>query len=183
MSLEAFLADPRQLEIIDGEIKEKVMATTAEHGEASKLFFLALHTYGVQHNGDAYVEATFIMPDADESKWVKGSRIPDVLYYADGRLAAYKAGNPHWRDRPFALVPDLVVEVISSTDLALEVERKVEKYLADGVRLIWLVYPDLGRVTVYRAGAAQAQIVRAGETLDGGEVLPGFALALAELFA
>ena len=60
--------------------------------------------------------------------------------------------------------------------------EKVRIYLAAGVRLVWIVDPVAEVVTVYEPDGA-ARLLRPGEALDGGEVLPGFSLALDDLFA
>jgi Uma2 family endonuclease len=58
----------------------------------------------------------------------------------------------------------------------------VQQYLNAGVRLVWVVYPEDRQVVVYRPGEAAATL-GVGDTLDGGDVLPGFSVALAALFA
>ncbi len=80
------------------------------------------------------------------------------------------------------LVPDVVVEVMSPSNTRREMERKLDEYLTAGVRLIWYVYPEEHVVYVY-AGSTTAHRLTATDTLDGGDVLPGFTLRLAELFA
>ena len=80
------------------------------------------------------------------------------------------------------LVPDIVVEVMSQSNTLREMERKLGEYLSAGVRLIWYVYPEERVVDVY-AGTSDARRLTAADLLDGGEVLPGFTLKLAELFA
>ncbi|MDF3042388.1 MAG: hypothetical protein K0Q71_5094, partial [Thermomicrobiales bacterium] len=51
-----------------------------------------------------------------------------------------------------------------------------------GVRLIWLVDPDALTVTVIAAGQA-TNVLHVGDILDGGDVLPGFSVPVAEIFA
>src|SRR4051794_36515597 len=70
---------------------------------------------------------------------------PDVPFVASERLPSDRRG---WLD----LAPDLAVEVVSPNDRFDEVMTKVEKYLAGGVRLIWLVQPLHKRVLIYRPG-------------------------------
>ena len=80
------------------------------------------------------------------------------------------------------LVPDVVVEVMSISNTRREMQRKLGEYLSAGVRLIWYVYPEERVVDVY-AGSPTAHRLTSADTLDGGDVLPGFTLKLAELFA
>jgi Uma2 family endonuclease len=61
---------------------------------------------------------------------------------------------------------------------------KAQRYLAAGVRLVWLIWPKYQQVDVWRPGANQAvQTLNLGESLDGLDVLPGFTYPLARLFA
>ena len=60
-------------------------------------------------------------------------------------------------------------------------DLKAEHYFRAGVELVWVVYPQPGEVYVYESPVAVRVLTRA-DLLDGGKVLPGFQLALAELF-
>jgi Uma2 family endonuclease len=77
--------------------------------------------------------------------------------------------------------PDLAVEILSSSSRWSEVEEKVEDYLAGGARLVWVVEPRERRVVV-RYPDRPPRTVTASDVLDGEDVVPGFALALADLF-
>ena len=84
---------------------------------------------------------------------------------------------------PAGYVPfpsDFAIEVISPTDTSADIERKQRLYESAGVRLVWWVDPAREVVTVYRPGA-NAQVVGVDGSLDGGDVVPGFALNLADL--
>jgi Uma2 family endonuclease len=67
-------------------------------------------------------------------------------------------------------------------DCLVEVQQNVRDYLEAGARLVWVVAPQARSVTVYRADAS-ARLVREPESLDGENVLPGFSMSLADLFA
>ncbi|OFW08369.1 MAG: hypothetical protein A3H27_07695 [Acidobacteria bacterium RIFCSPLOWO2_02_FULL_59_13] len=104
-------------------------------------------------------------------------RAPDVAFVAKHRLP--KEGVP----KKFAeFAPDLAVEVLSPEDTASEILRKVEEYLAAGVALAWVVDPATRTVTVYRS-LRDIQILSADQELDGGTVLPGFRVKIAEIFS
>jgi len=79
------------------------------------------------------------------------------------------------------VAPDLVVEVDSPGDTRREVDAKVAAYLRYGVRLVWVVRPKR-RIVVVSAPGAAPRTLDADATLDGGEVLPGFAYPLARLW-
>jgi Uma2 family endonuclease len=80
------------------------------------------------------------------------------------------------------LVPDLAVEVLSQSNTPGEMARKLGEYFAAGVCLVWLVDADARTVTVHTT-PEQLKVLAETDVLDGGSVLPGFTLALRELFA
>jgi Uma2 family endonuclease len=79
-------------------------------------------------------------------------------------------------------MPALVAEVISPSETAAYVNEKVADYLGGGAQQVWLLYPRTRSVTVFRSDGT-ARIVQAGGMLDGGDLLPGFAADLANIFA
>ena len=121
-----------------------------------------------------YSEGTFVL--VDTPNWVKGSRVPDIMVYNAARIAAYKSENANWRNAPFILVPDLCVEVVSENDKMNEVTDKVEAYLRDGVRLIWVIEPKTRTITIRELGSQQATILYPHDTLTGGAVMPGLSV-------
>lgn len=102
---------------------------------------------------------------------------PDAAFVRTERLPP----RDEWQGY-LKLAPDLVVEVISPDDLAGPLAAKINFYLAADVHLIWLVHPEQRTVTVYMPDR-MARILSADETLDGGDVLPGFSVRVAEFFA
>ena len=105
------------------------------------------------------------------------TRAPDLAFVAKARLP--KDGVP----RKFAdFPPDLAVEVLSPEDTASEIQKKVEEYLSAGVPLVWVVDPANRKVTVYRS-LQDIKILTADQELDGGEVIPGFRIKVADIFA
>lgn len=104
--------------------------------------------------------------------------IPDVGYVQKNRMP-----KPIPKKYLF-FSPDLAVEVISPNDKAPEIRKKVSDYLFYGTRLVWIVYPALKRVDVFDAtNPGQANLVDESGVLDGGSVLPGFTLAVKDIFA
>jgi hypothetical protein len=79
------------------------------------------------------------------------------------------------------VVPDLAVEVISPHDRAEEVLDKVLEYFRADVRLVWVVYPKQRLIFVFEA-PDRVRAISQDDALDGGLVLPGFRLPLANLF-
>ena len=79
------------------------------------------------------------------------------------------------------IVPDLVIEVLRSGNTQAETDRKLGEFFDAGVRLVWLIDPGTRSAQVCLS-PHRSLVVREDQSLDGGEVLPGFSVALAELF-
>jgi Uma2 family endonuclease len=78
------------------------------------------------------------------------------------------------------LAPDLAVEVLSEGNTKPEMARKVREYFDAGVKLVWLIDPRKRTARVFST-IGKSVIVRAHQALEGGPVLPGFVLPLADL--
>ena len=72
--------------------------------------------------------------------------------------------------------------MLSKSNTPAEIKRKLGEYFDAGVRLVWLVDPRKQTVRVHTS-ADQSVLLKEGQSLDGGDVLPGFTLSLQELFA
>jgi Uma2 family endonuclease len=77
--------------------------------------------------------------------------------------------------------PDLAVEVVSPGDTVREVEEKVKEWLEAGARMVWAVRPKLRMITVYRS-LTDVVVLTEKDTLDAGDVVPGFRIAVADVF-
>jgi Uma2 family endonuclease len=85
------------------------------------------------------------------------------------------------REAAWNALPDLAVEIVSPTNLAEEIDNKITDYFQAQVRQVWVVYPDSGRVYVYQS-PTRVTVLERTNTLDGGDVLPGFQLHIAQLY-
>ena len=103
-------------------------------------------------------------------------RVPDVAFVRKERLRNGKLPR-RFQDG----APDLVVEVLSPTDRYRRTARKVREYLAAGAQLVWVIDPDDRSAVVYRADGTDEDYDSDG-VLDGGDLLPGFTLNLAEIW-
>ena len=104
-------------------------------------------------------------------------KLPDVSFIGWSRLPKQRLGR-----RPIpALVPDLVVEVLSDTNTRREMERKLKQYFQAGLRLVWYIDPKTRSARAFTSPTAVTEIDEDG-SLDGGQVLPGFRLSLRGLF-
>jgi Uma2 family endonuclease len=79
------------------------------------------------------------------------------------------------------MVPDLAVEVVSPSNTAFEVQRKIHEYFGAGVSQVWIIYPPQQEVYVF-AATNRIEVLQLSQDLDGGDLLPGFRLPLATLF-
>ena len=162
--------EKRLCELIDGVLVEKVMGFNES--------FVAL-TLG-RHLGtfvDQHDLGVVVGPDGMMRMAPGLVRLPDVAFLAWDRFPGREVTYEPLPD----LVPDLAVEVLSKGNTKKEMDRKLREYFVVGVRLVWFVLPEKRLARVY---TAPGQFTRLGtdQTLDGGAVLPGFALPLHELF-
>jgi len=166
--------DELRLELSDGELI--IMApASAKHGVIAMALGAVLQVF-VKQQQLGYVTAAetgyilFKNPSGRDTV-----RAPDVGFIA---LSQLPDGLPDDGYVPFP--PDLAVEVMSPNDSATETHKKVNEYLRYGTRLVWVVYPETRTVMVFTAQGAHTLDENA--TLDGGDVLPGFSLAIKTLF-
>ena len=103
-------------------------------------------------------------------------RAPDIAFVAKSRVEEVGEFDGFW---PGA--PDLAVEVLSPFDACTIVEQKVGDYLNAGTRAVWVVDPRRRTVTVYRSSSDLTSLTD-GDTLDGGDIVSGFACHVSEIF-
>jgi len=169
---EQILAEPenseRLLELVNGEIIEKM--PTEEHGIIVLNIGGEIRIY-LKTNpiGRVGVEIRHRNPEDDYN-----DRLPDISFTAD-------ITNPVVTKGVVLRFPDLAVEVKSPDVSYRQMREKAEYYLANGVKLVWLVYPEKRIVDVYRADG-EIQILNENDSLDGGEVLPGFSMPVSDIF-
>ncbi|HEY0078181.1 MAG TPA: Uma2 family endonuclease [Pyrinomonadaceae bacterium] len=162
--------DGFRYELIDGELI-KMSPTGVEHSVIMIRLGAFLITYveendlGVVGGGDVGVRLTDYTVIAPDIAFVSKERIP-----AEGIPKAY------WRQ-----TPDLVVEIISPSEVLKESREKAERWLAEGARMVWLVNPRRRNVTVYRPSAEPLSLTE-GDALDGMDVVPGFRCAVSKIF-
>jgi Uma2 family endonuclease len=103
-------------------------------------------------------------------------RAPDVAFLTRDRVPATPPVGF------YDGAPDLVVEILSPSDRASEVLGKVYDWLDAGCRAVWVVEPETKTVTVYRS-RSQIVVLGVADQLSGEDVVPGFNLSVAEVFA
>ncbi|HLY24733.1 MAG TPA: Uma2 family endonuclease [Aggregatilineales bacterium] len=100
--------------------------------------------------------------------------MPDVGFISKARHP--KRPRETW----VPIAPDLAVEVVSPTDRPKDIGDKIANYLAAGT-VAWYFYPEAQEVKVYQPGKP-VKTLTINDTLDGGKVLPGFKVALKDIF-
>jgi Uma2 family endonuclease len=159
-------------ELIDGELTT-MAPSGGEHGRRASIGAWSLEQYVTEHGGVAYgAETGFLLARAPDLL-----RAPDAAYLREPPPAAAGQAMGYLRG-----APDLAVEVISPSDHPAAIAAKVATWLAHGTRMVLVVYPGERRVHVHRPGTAPRELSEPA-VLDGEDVLPGWRLALARLFA
>ena len=80
-------------------------------------------------------------------------------------------------------MPDLAVEVQSPDDYPKEMREKAAYYLANGSRMVWLIFTGKRsrRIEIHRRDQP-VQTLNIDDILDGGDVLPDFKVVVKDLF-
>ena len=106
-------------------------------------------------------------------------RLPDVAFVSINDLPDGKLPN----DRIPTLTPTLAVEILSEANTAAEIRQKLKEYFESGTKLAWIIDPAARTVAVFQRFSNQPGcLLREGNMLDGGSVLPGFLLEVSRLF-
>ncbi|MBA3874623.1 MAG: Uma2 family endonuclease [Anaerolineae bacterium] len=163
----------RQLELVNGEIRE-MAPTGGEHGEITFDFSLMIGNF-VKKNKLGRLTAA----ETGYIFGIKPDGKPDVRAPDIGFVSIERAPEP-FGSKFIPLVPDLVVEVVSPGDEAKETEEKIQFYLDNGVRLIWVMYPSIKSIFVRKID--EAKKLSRNDVLSGEDVLPGFEVKVSEIF-
>ena len=169
--LDVLARSDRICELVDGTLVEKTMATNESMLAAALIIlisrYLDRNNLGVLAGGDGLLK---ILPDQ--------IRAPDVSFIRWERLPSRQSPKP----AIYAIAPDLAVEILSEGNTEAEMDRKLREYFQAGVRLVWYIQPKTRTARAYTSEHEWTEIGPDGSLL-GGEVLPGFILPLAQLFA
>ena len=165
--------DGFRYELVRGALR-KMPPAGSEHGYVALNIGRSLSAY-VRDNGlgRAYAAETGFKLASDPDT----VRAPDAAFVNRERVE--KAGRVagYW---PSA--PDLAVEVVSPGDTHAQVVEKALAWLEAGCRMVLVTDPEQRTVTVYRS-LDDIRILTEGDTIDGADVVPGWKLPLAEIFA
>ena len=161
-----------RFDLLHGELLS-MSPTGGEHGEIASDLLVTLGIYvRRQRLGKLYIDETgFLL-----------ARNPDTVLCPDiGFVRTERLPPRQERKGRMPLAPDLAVEIRSPTDRRPMIEHKVAAYQAAGVPLIWVIEPAVRRIMVYTLGA-EPRTLQPGDTLTGGDLLPGFATPVADVF-
>ena len=103
-------------------------------------------------------------------------REPDIAFISAERMPLEEEEHGYSE-----IVPDLVVEIASPSDSRREVNDKARMWHSYGVPLVWAAYPETRTIDVHRADGSITTL-REDDVLDGGDILPGFAVAVSDIF-
>ena len=159
-------------ELIRGVFCE-VMSAVGEHGEIVMNLGILLGVFvkprrlGRLSGSDAGVR---LERDPDTV------REPDIAYISAEKMPLNVRATSYYE-----VVPDLVVEVASQSDTLQSINDKARMWLDYGTQLVWVAFPNSRSVDVHAAGSAVFTLSE-NDTLDGGDVLPGFSCAVRDIF-
>lgn len=175
LTADEFATLPREglrLELVRGEISAMPPAF-GWHGRTAMRLSIILGQYVLaQGLGETYAAETGFLIACDPDT----VRAPDLAFIQSSRVPPLSSEDGWVR-----VIPDLVVEVVSSGDRMSEVAEKVQMWLDAGVRLIWVARPALRTIEIYRPGAA-ALTLGEDDDLDGYDVVPGFIAPVSQIF-
>jgi Uma2 family endonuclease len=160
-------------EVIDGQRVELPPMGIYQTLLANSLMFYVEMFAKPKKLGRTVVEGLFDLAP------VGRERRPDVAFVSSARWAWGRL--PPLADNAWSVIPNLAVEVVSPLNTASEIQTKIHEYFRSGVELVWVIYPEHQEVYVYES-PIKPHVLTRSDVLDGGKVLPGFQLALAELF-
>ena len=162
--------DGRRYELLRGVLVEK-MPTGDPHRITVSRIDYALTDYAEKNDyGSAGAGEPGYLLDRDPDT----VRAPDVVWIAPGRIPAGTQGYPE-------LSPDLAVEVKSPGNSYPELAAKAAMWLSYGSRQVWVADPERATITVYRPYQEPLTLTE-DDILEGGDLLPGFAVPVWRLF-
>lgn len=166
-------SDGFRYELLKGELK-KMAPASHQHGRITMNISGPLDHHVRSNNLGIVFAAETGFKLSSEPDTV---RAPDVAFVSQKRIQQAGDVKGYW---PGA--PDLVVEVISPSDVYAEVEEKVIEWLEAGAGAVIVVNPRKGLITLYRS-LTSIVILKENDTLDISDIVPGWTIAVKNIFA
>ncbi|HZL37399.1 MAG TPA: Uma2 family endonuclease [Tepidisphaeraceae bacterium] len=161
--------DGKRYELIDGALREK--AVGMRNAFIAGLISARLNEAFYPSFGCAIAGAMIYCFDRPDH-----GRKPEVTFIRLDRLPGKKLPQGD-----LMVAPDLVAEILSDEIAAIEVQNRLDEYLAAGVRLVWIVNPDRRTIRIYRADGT-TRLFQGADVMENEPLLPGFRLVTAEVF-
>lgn len=159
-------------ELVRGEL-HAMSPTGDNHGIVTAALTIRLGSFVTQHKlGAVFAAETGFHLEHDPDTVLA----PDLAFVERQRFAATELSGGFWQG-----APDLVVEVNSSGDRAAKVAAKTQTWLARGARQVWIVDPAKRTVAIHHRDGHVA-VLSETDTLSGGDLVPGFACRVGEIF-
>jgi len=156
-------------EILEGEL-QILPPVKSRHSRIQRKVFKALEPLDDRGLGEVYLEAGYKLSE-DPATWIQ----PDASFLRSDRVHATAP------DGYFIGGPDLAVEIVSPSESAKELERKIRLLLAAGGKAVWVVYPDPRTVYVYLPdGTSFTRGI--GDKLSAPSIAADFELPVAQIF-
>ena len=164
--------DGLRSELVRGEVRRMAPAGNVHGRLAMKIGWTLAQHVETQGLGVVYAAETGFRIASDPDT----VRAPDAAFVSRERVEAVGDAEGYW---PGA--PDLAVEVVSPNDTYSEVEEKVTDWLRAGTRMVVVVNPR-GKTVTVRSSEKDITVLIEEDALDGGEVVPGWRLPVADVF-
>ncbi|AFY62194.1 Uma2 family endonuclease [Synechococcus sp. PCC 6312] len=164
-------SDGHRYELVNGEVVD-MGNSGMEHGYFASILLAELTIFVRKNKLGAICDSSTAFTLKNGNK-----RSPDIGFIGRERLRGLS--------RPlrgfFEGAPDLVVEILSPGNTVEEMHQKIVEYFANGTRLLWKVDPSERSILVYHSSEPD-QLLGMGDSLDGEDIVPGFSMAVNELF-
>ena len=165
--------DGFRYELVRGELR-KTAPAGARHGRSAGKVARPLMNHVATNNlGEVYIaEAGFLLASNPDIV-----RVPDTAFVSRERFDSIGDVESF-----FPGPPDLAIEVISPSDRYTEVAEKVENWLSVGTRMV-IVVDSRRRVVGVHVPGKEPVTLQEHDTLDGGDVVPGWSMPVTDIFA
>ena len=165
--------DGFKYELVQGELR-KMAPAGSEHSISGIQIGASLFNHVKANNlGRVFgADAGFLLARDPDTV-----RAPDAAFVRRERVEEVGIPSGYWPGPP-----DLAIEIISPNDRYTEVYEKVDEWLEAGAGMVVVVNPR-NRTATVRIPGENPVILHEGDTLDGGEVVPGWRMPVSDIFA
>ncbi len=158
----------KRAELVDGKVK-KTMPTMFDHDELVAIISALLRNFVKEHRlGRVAAGGSFLTVD-------EKIRVPDVSFVSKQSMEGEDSGSY------IKKAPTLAVEIVSKNDTYGDVDDKADEFLAAGSQAVWIVNPRRRTIAVHTPNTLPL-LHNMGDTIAGGDALPGFELPVADIF-